>query len=217
MGVVSKQLVVLPGDDEKPTGGSDPTVVLQEGIREIVDTTIGDRDAPKGHIRRRLAEETDDWGDGFYVDPVPVLITRGPDGSITRTQTLNEIPGVHYERGQMVPDEKSEVKEVDAVPTPHPLGRADRTKLVTILARRLYAYYRDRGPNDPRFNPFRDGIPELPSGSPAHIQPLPGTLLYPATDGQIMAYLTKFVGDRATVINRNRFGKGIEDLALRIE
>lgn len=165
---------------------------------------------------KQLEDGKEDWGDGFYVEPSPVLVQRGPDGSIIRTTPLSEIPGVEFSGGKLV--EEGDIKEVAAKPTPVTLSRADRQKLVAILARRLYHYWRERGPNDPRYNPFRDGIPELPAGSPQHLQPLPGTPLYPATDSQIYDYAVRFIGDRVTVIDKQRFGRGhIQDLALHIE
>ena len=166
---------------------------------------------------KQVTEGKEDWGDGFYVDPVPVHIQRGPDGEILRTTGLNEIPGVSWESGRYRQEQK--VKEVEEKSTPVPLGTADREKLVAILANRLFHYYKDRGPNDPKpFNPFRDGIPELPAGSPEHVQPQPGTDMYPATDGQIHDYLRRFIADRVKVINKNRFGGNtIQDIALRIE
>lgn len=207
--------LILPGDGEVASATSDPTVVVQEVIRNIEETTIADAHAPASELRKQVTEGREDWGDGFYVDPVPVLVQRAPDGSITRTTPLNEIPGVSYTGGKMVPDEPLEVAPK---PTPHPLGTADREKLVGILATRLWNYYRDRGPGDPRYNPFRDGIPELPAGSPEHLQPLPGTVLYPASDAQIRDYLRRFIVERVTVINTRRFGGNtLQDLALHIE
>lgn len=205
--------IVIEGDGEK--GSSDPTIVLQEGIREITDSTIVDSHAPKSAQRAQLEAENEDWGEGFYMSPQPVLVQRGPDGGIVRTTPLSEIPGVSFEGGKLVRD--NEIKEVEAKPTPVPLSRSDRQKLVAILAGRLWRYYRDRGPNDPRYNPFRDGIPDLPAGSPENLQPLPTTKLYPATEGQIMDWLKRFIGERVTVIDKKRFGGTIEDLALRIE
>lgn len=208
--------MVLPGDGEKATAESDPTIVIEEGIRDITDTTLADGHAPKSEIHQQLSEGAEDWGDGFYVQEQPVLVQRAPDGSIIRTTPLGEIPGVTFSGGKVVRED--EIMDVDAVPTPAVLSRSDRQKLVEILTQRLFRYYRDRGPNDPRFNPFRDGIPELPAGSPEHLQPLPGTPLYPATNEQIAAYLRKFIGDRVTVIDKNRFGGGaLQDLALHIE
>ena len=208
--------IILPGDGEEPTEGSDPTIVVQEGIREIEDTTLADAHAPKRQLIDDLADGQEDWGDGFFVEPAPVVVFRGPDGGIVRTVPVGEIPGVEWSSGKLVPD--ADPVEGRPRPTPVPLGTADREKLVSILASRLWRYYRDRGPNDPRFNPFRDGIPELPAGSPEHLQPLPGTPLYPATDAQIHDYLRRFVAERVTVINKNRFGGNtIQDLALHIE
>lgn len=209
---MTKQRIILPGDGEKPTGdASDPTIVIEEGIREITQTDLGDQHAPKHQLRGKIDAETEDWGDGFNVYPEQVLIQRNPDGSIARTIPLSEIPGV------TTYDKDAPPVEADEVPTPVPLSTSDREKLVGILTNRLYNYYWDRGPGDPRFNPFRDGIPELPAGSPEHLQPLPGTPLYPATGGQVRDYLRRFIADRVTVINKNRFGSGIEDLALRIQ
>jgi len=212
------QRILLPGDGEVGSAESDPTVMVQEVIRDIQDTTLADGHLPKNQLIHELTKGKEDWGDGFHVDPVPVLVQRHPDGSIARTTPLNEIPGVHFESGRLKPDEVLEPKEVDAKPTPVPLSTSDREKLVGILALRLYNYYRERGPRDPRYNPFRDGIPELPAGSPEHLSPLPGTPLYPATDGQIRDYLRRFIVERVTVINRNRFGGNtLQDLALHIE
>jgi hypothetical protein len=216
---MTTQRILLPGDGEKATDDSDPTVVLQEGIREITHTTLADEHAPKRQLRQQVAAGKEDWGDGFFVDPEPVLVFRAPDGSIARTVPLSEIPGVNFTGGRMVTDEEIlSTKEVPEVATPVPLPTADREKLVGIMAGRLYRYYRERGPKDPRYNPFRDGIPDLPAGSPEHLQPLPGTPLYPATDGQIHDWVRRFVADRVKVVNTHRFGGNtIQDLALRIE
>jgi len=210
--------IILPGDGEKGAEESDPTIVLQEGTREITATTLGDRDAPKASIIRKIAEHADDWGDGFFVDRERVLVQRGPDGSIVRTIPFSQIPGVHVSGSGFVQDDPGEPLEVDPVPTPVPLDRRSREKLVDILAHRLWNYWKDRGPGDPRYNPFRDGIPDLPAGSPEHLQPLPGTELYPATDAQIYQWARAFVADRAKLINTKRFGGNtLQDIALRIE
>jgi hypothetical protein len=210
------ETILLPGDGEKPVNEfSDPTVVLTEVPREIKATNLADEDKSRIQIRQDLASRMDDWGDGFYVEPEPVHVSRAPDGSIARVTPLSEIPGVNYQSARQAELEPLVAEERPALV---PLGTADREKLVGFLSLRLYNYYRDRGPGDPRYNPFRDGIPELPAGSPEHIQPLPGTSLYPATDGQIRDYLRRFVVDRATLINTKRFGGNtIQDIALRIE
>lgn len=192
----------------------DPAVFLKDKVsREIVDTTLGDRDAPRRHILAELAKTHQDWGDGFFVNPEPQHIVRGPDGSIVRITPFSEIPGVEYTHKEE--DEKALV--VEARETPVPLNRQDRTKLVTILAVRMCRRWKSRGPGDPRYNPYRDGIPDLPAGSPENLQPLPTTKLFPATDGQILEWTKRFIGERASIINKNRFGGGIQDMALRIE
>ena len=219
------ETILLPGDDEKPDGeASDPTIILTEGFRTIEATTLGDEHASALSIRRDLDKNMEDWGDGFYVHPGRVLITRNPDGGIRSVTDLNDLPGVHFQRGQIIKDDEtqadveSKIKEVEGKPSPHPMSRAQRSKCTMILANRLDNYWKARGPNDPKYNPFRDGIQELPAGSPQHLRPLPGSSLYPATDGQIMAFAQKFVHDRTSIIDRRRFGVGqLRDLAIRIE
>lgn len=183
---------------------------------DIVDTTLADGHAPKRHLMDELAETAEDLGGGFLMQDTPVLVQRGPTGEIARVTPLNEIPGVEYTTQGILMD--GEPEEQEAVPTPAPLPRAERDKLVEILAIRLFKYYRAQGPQVQKYNPFFDGLPDLPAGSPEHLQPLPGTPLYPATDGQVYEWLKRFVAARVQVINRNRFGKdNIQDLAIHIE
>jgi hypothetical protein len=209
--VADQKPIVLPEQDDGPAA------VLQENvITEITDTNFADAHLPKKQLEQQIAAGAEDWGDGFYVEPEPVLVTRNPDGTIARTTPLSEIPGVHLE-GRELRTEDS-IKEVESKETLVPLSRPDRQKLVAILTTRLCNYWKSRGPGDPRYNPYRDGLPELPSGSPEHLSPLPGTNLYPATDGQIYEWAKKFVADRTSVVDKRRFGSGhVQDLALRIE
>ena len=212
-----RKRIILPGDGEKATADSDPTIVLEEGVREITATTMADDHAPTTEFREQVRAGKDDWGEGFFVEPEPVLVFRAPDGAITRTIPMSEIPGVSYGKKELT-QEALEAKEAAAAPTRVPLPTAQREKLVSVLANRLFRYYADRGPGDPRYNPLRDGLPVLPAGSPQHLQPLPGTDLYPATNGQIHDYLRRFIADRVTVVNKNRFGGNtLQDLSLRIE
>ena len=189
----------------------------QGRIWDIKDTTLADGHAPKRHLRWELEAQGMDLGAGFIMQETPVLVQRDQTGAIARTTPLNEIPGVNYTPRGIAIDQPHEEQEASITPTP--LGRSERRKLVFVLAKRLYDYYAMPGMMaSPKYNPIRDGIPDLPSGSSEHLKPMPGTPLYPATYSQVMAWLTKFVGDRATVHNKNQFGKdNLEDLALRIE
>lgn len=210
--------VIIPGDDEKPSEDSDPTIVLQETVREITDTTLGDKHAPSRVLRRQVAEGMEDWGDGFFVNPVPVHILRGPDGEILRTTPLNEIPGVSWESGKLK-KEVLEPLEVAPKPTPVPMQRADREKLVTILAHRLFKYYLGRLPNDTRWNPLIKGLPiDLIPGSSEYLAPKLATICVPATNAEVYDYLVKVIVERVTVINTHKYGGNtIQDIALRIE
>lgn len=193
----------------------DPAVLLEDKpvVREITDTTLGDKHVPRRHLIAEIAKTHEDWGEGFFVNPEPVHIQRGPDGGIVKITPFSEIPGIEYTPKQ--DEERAMVAEAREVPVP--LNRKDRTKLVAILAGRMCLRWKNRGPGDPRYNPYRDGIPDLPAGSPENLQPLPTTRLYPATDGQILEWTKRFIGERATVIDKQRFGSGIQDLVLRIE
>lgn len=210
--------ILIPGDEDFGADDTEgPGVVLEQSpVREITETTLADSHLPKRQFREQVAEGQEDWGDGFFVQPEPVIVFRDNAGVIMKTVPLSEVPGVHVERGGLKPDKPP--VEVAPVPTPVPLSTANREKLVTILANRLFKYYWNREPKDLRYNPFRDGIPELPAGAPEHFQPLPGTQLYPCTKAQVYAYCRSVVADRVTVINRNKMsGSVIQDISLRIQ
>ncbi len=212
----SKVKAILHGKDVE-RGGNDPTIVLEEvdtAMHEITATTLADEHQSPLSITREIDKNPDseDWGDGFMAFPEPAHILRGPDGAINSVVPLSEIPGVELTREQ----EEAVAVVADAKPTPVPLNRQDRHKLISILATRMFKYYQQLPKDYPGFHPFRDGIPDLPDGAPKNLAPSANDL-YPATDAQIYEWLYKFVGARATVMNKRRFGGGIQDLALRIE
>lgn len=207
------QIPILGTNDAVLEDEGDGALLLKGMLgdtRDVQDTNLADGHAPKSQLRKELEATGEDLGEGFVMQEQPVLVQRGPDGSIVRTTPLNELPGVEYFTG--APEDQAPVE------TPAVLGRADRNKLVDVLSLRLFKYYRQMPPEQQKYNPFYDGLPELPAGSPEHLQPLPGTPLYPATDGQVYEWLRRFVADRVQVVNKNRFGKdNLQDLALRIE
>jgi hypothetical protein len=100
------------------------------------------------------------------------------------------------------------------------MNRKQRHQLISILAGRLFKYYRQLPRDFPGFNPFRDGIPSnLSDRDSRNLTPgaHKGIDLKPATDQEIHDWLYKFIGTRVSVINKRRFGTGIQDMALRIE
>jgi hypothetical protein len=177
-------------------------------------TTLAEEHQGMKQVHRDvLAQEgAEDWGGGMTVFPEPAHILRNPDGSIKSVVPLNEIPGVEYSERQL------EVAAVvaEARPTPVPLGRKERHQLVSILALRLFNYYAQLPRDYPGYNPFRDGVPERPESRPEVLKP-DASGLFPATNNEIYEYLKKEVGKRAQVINKRRFGGGIQDLALQIK
>ena len=205
-----KDKLYLPGDAED---GSEDVVFDPTVVREITDTNLIDTHADASTKKGQLEEGTTDLGEGFLVHDEAVLVERGPDGAITRVTPLSEVPGVDYTRGDEPEPVAAETKE-----TLHPINREDRRKMVAILAHRLMEHYKSPlAMSGQAFNPLRDGVPDTPSGSPENLKPLPGTQLYPVSASQAYDWLCGVVGDRATVINKNRFGSGVEDLSIRIE
>ena len=214
-----EEKIFLPGGIDE-SGEESPDIVFDpQVVRNIEHTTLVDTHAPEREMRKELEVGATDLGDGFLLHDEPVLVQRGVDGGIERLTPLAELPGVHFERGGLVADDAPPV-EGRPRPTPVPLPREQRRKLVDILATRLYKNYATEASlrNLARYNPIRDGLPDLPAGSPEHLAPKPGTPLFYASEGQVYQWLKEFVGERAQVIDTKKFGGGhLEDLALHIE
>ena len=211
--------IIIPGGVDE-VGEESPTIVFDPHVlRNIEHTTLVDTHAPEREIRKELESGAQDLGDGFLLHDEPVLVQRGADGGIEKLTPLAELPGVHFERGKFVPDDAPPV-EGRPRPAPVPLGREERRKLIDILTTRLYKNYATEASlrNRARYNPIRDGLPDLPAGSPEHLAPKPGTKLFYASEGQVYQWLKEFVGQRAQVIDTKKYGGGhLEDLALHIE
>lgn len=204
--------IILPGDGGDMQDGGTPDIVFDPTvIREITDTTLADATADKATFNKQLSDGAEDLGDGFLLHPEPVLVRRGPDGEIAQLIPLSEIPGAEMDPVDPV--------EVDGGPKPVPLTRDQRYKLREVFAARLMKNYMTEGSmKGAAYNPVRDGIPELPAGSPQHLQPIPGTPLYPATPAQVYEWLMRFVADRFEVLDKQKFGGGhAADIVVRIK
>lgn len=211
--------LIIPGEVDEAGEETPPILWDPRPQREITDTTLADAHAPKSEFKKQLEEGATDLGEGFLLHDEPVLVQRGADGGIERLTPLAELPGVHFERGSLVPDD-APAKEVAPKPTPVPLNREQRRKLVEILAVRLYKNYATEASlrNLNKYNPIRDGLHEPPPGSPDHLQPKPGTPFYYASEGEVFAWLKKFIGERVQVIDTKKYGGGhLADMALHIE
>ena len=116
--------------------------------------------------------------------------------------------------------DEQEYDPVEVAPRPYnePLSISDREKMVSILAMRLFQWYRSQPQRVDIYNPVWDGIPDAPPGSPTNLQPLPGMNLYPATEMQVYEWLkTKVIGPRAQIINKKQGKEGVaSDYAVRI-
>lgn len=164
------------------------------------------------HKELQARDDTEDWGGGWTAFPEYAHILRNPDGSIASVVPLAEIPGVKMH------DKEPDIPPVIAPEKPEkvPMTRAQRHKFISVLAQRMFYYYKQLAKDYPGYHPFRDGLPDLPAGAPKNLQPK-GETLYPATDAQIYDWLYKFCGQRATIINKKKHGAGIQDMAVRIE
>lgn len=139
------------------------------------------------------------WGDGFTVNTEPVMVFRGDDGGIVKTVPLSE----YHEQLQY--KQESILEEQAPVITPTPLNTADREKLVEILAIRLFKWYAAQPRRPDKYNPVYDGIPDVPPGNPANLQPPPGTNLYPAAPYQVLEWLkTTVIGPRVRIQNQKK-------------
>lgn len=215
--VAPPEKYVLPGKDVR-AGGDDPTIVVEPGIREITATTLAEEHQGVKQLHKELGarDDTEDWGGGMHVLPEFAHVLRAPDGSISSVVPLSEIPGVEMTDSQQQEILEAKAVVADAKETPVAMNRKERHQFVAILATRMFKYYHQLARDYPGFHPFRDGIPDLPDGSPKNLAPN-GQQLYPATDAQIYQWLYKVVGARATVVNKNKYGRGIQDMAVRIE
>lgn len=186
-------------------------------ITEVEDRSDIDQHQDLKTIRREIAEGAEDWGDGFFVDYEPVVVTRDAGGLITRTTPISEIPWLDAD-----PDENPVVAAPVTAPGPQRTA-AEREKLVDVLAMRLFKWYQSQPPSPTQFNPLYDGLPELPPGAPRSLQPLPGTDIYPATPGQVYEWLkAKVIGPRVQLVNKKRGWRGYigdadaNDVSVRI-
>lgn len=206
-----------------------PDIVFDASkVRDITATNLVDEHGTKTSIKKDLQEGATDLGEGFLVHDEPILIQRGPDGGIVKITPLSELPGVHLEGTVLKQDPdlltSKQVEDdaiiADAKPELVPLSTSEREKLRHILATRLWNHYATEASlrNRAKYNPFRDGIPDLPAGAPNFLQPTPEMPLIPATEAQVYQWLLKHVAQRAKVVDTKRFGGGtLQDLSLRID
>lgn len=206
-----------------------PDIVFDASkIREISATNLVDEHQSEKKIRKDLAEGAQDLGEGFLLHDEPVLIQRAADGAIARITPISELAGVHL-RGTVLeqdPDlllpEQTEQKAMvaESKETLVTLGKKSRDQLRDILATRLWNHYATEASlrNRNKYNPLRDGIPDLPPGSPAFLSPSEEMPLFPATEAEVYEWLRTHIAQRAKVVDTNRFGGGtLEDMAVRIE
>lgn len=192
-----------------------------QGVEDLGDVlfdatkiaTIEERSDVDPHENLDKGKLGEDWGDGFFVSDELVLVERDNRGVIRRTTPLSEVPFLEQRDEPLT---KEDIVEGKPQAKPAELSRAEKAKLVDILAYRLVKEYKSRlATGGGQWNPYRDGIPKsMMSGK---IPTIPGTDMVPATDGQVFEFFKKIVADRVTVIEKNKGYGDYRDLSLRFE
>lgn len=213
-----REVEAIQGDEWTPTVVFDP-----RNVREITATNLVDEHQSERKIRADLAEGAEDLGEGFLLHDEPVLIQRDRSGGIVRITPLSEIPGVHFDGSVLSQDpdrltsQEQEPMVAETKEVPVPLNRSQREKLRHVITKRLFDHYANEASlrNRAKWNPFRDGLPEVPTGAPEFMQPSKDLPLVPATPGQVYDYLLKHVAQRMKVVDRKGQGM-LQDMAIRI-
>jgi hypothetical protein len=146
----------------------------------------------------------EDWGDGFFVNPEPVVIERGPDQEIVRTTPISEaspeqlFPG-HFKEGELI----------KALPN-QPIKKLSRPKeqVVEMLAGLLMHYYSKQPPGLLAFNPLYDGIPaDVALGDNYILQPnLRGDQLVHVSAHEVHQWLKQLIARRAKITTQGASG-----------
>lgn len=159
----------------------------------------------------------EDWGDGFHVNPEPVVIKRNLDGSIRRTIPISEaVPA------DLKPDMWKDGELLVADPIPQPAPRRPQEKVVEMLSGLLMQYYSQMPPGRLSYNPLYDGIPANEALSHDKIlQPHElGSDLVHVPAHEVHEWLRKLIGKRAEIRNAKTGKLGwkgdISDLVVRI-
>lgn len=165
------------------------------------------------HQKVKASQLGEDWGDGFFVQEEPVVVHRHADGSIASLNPLSSLEG-------MIDNLDDDAEPIDAgtINELKPISLTERQKLVEILSMRLIRWYKSRPPELMAFNPIYDGVPVAPAGSPEHLQPIPGTNLYPASEQEVFDWIKRdVIGPRVQLINKRKKWTGYaQDVAVRI-
>lgn len=188
------------------TSKETPVLIDNRKIYNIKERDDFDRDE-----RVKASRLGEDWGDGFFVQEEPVVVQRNRDGSIRALRPLDDLPGI-LALDDDPPVEAEPIKPLKKIPL------EARQKLVEILALRLFKWYKAQKPDITKYNPIYDGIPTAPPGAPDNLQPIPGTVMYPASETQVFEWLKRdVIGPRVNIINKRRRLDGFApDYAVRI-
>lgn len=162
----------------------------------------------------------EDWGDGFFVNPEPVLIERGAQGQIVRTTPITEA----HERGLLIPKQFKDGELIEAEPRRRPSPSImTQEKMVELLAGYLMTYYSRFGPNQLPYNPLYDGIPLSESAASKYILE-PGkshATLTHVPAHEVHEWLKKVLAKRATMVNartgKKGFGTNIHDTIIHLD
>lgn len=177
-----------------------------------------DVDPHQGFKPEELGME--DWGEGFYVNPEPVVIERNEDGSLKRTTPISEATP-----DQLIPKiwQDGQIVEAEAIQKPRPAPKRPQEKVVALLAGLLMRYYASLQPGQIAYNPLYDGIP-------ADASVTDDKILDPKRDGhglvhvsaeEVHSWLKQIIGKRAQIRNAKTGKLGwqgdIKDLVVTLK
>jgi hypothetical protein len=149
---------------------------------------------PHQSIKRDKLGE--DWGDGFFVNPEPVVIERDARGQIQYTIPLSE----YFQMRQSQPSLPAVRAPLHISPTRKTIPQIDQ--IAGRMAADLLKWYMARPPSPSMFNPVYDGIPTCnkhPEGCAFGCPPEYQTGIIQATTAELYLFLKRIIGQRVEI------------------
>lgn len=197
--------------DKKPFKASKPTKSFTLQERSDVDPHDGFKPEELG---------MEDWGDGFFVNPEPVVIERNEDSSIKRITPISEATPSQLEPKVW---KDGQIVEAEAVQKPSAAKQRPKETVVQLLAGLLMRYYSEMGPNQLPYNPLYDGIPAKEALHDDWVfQPeKKNAELVHVSATEVHEWLKKVIGKRADVMNlkqgKHGYTSDLSDLTVRLK
>lgn len=192
---------------------ADPKQILKAKYPTRVDTLLERSDVDPHEKFNPEDLGMEEWDDGFFVNPEPVLIERGPAGNIIRTTPISEAPPE-----KLFPSMFKDGELIETDPIPKPTAKRPKEQVVEMLAGLLMRYYGSLKPGQIAYNPLYDGIPaSVAMTDPFVLQPdVRGDTLVHVPAHEVHQWLKQLIYKRATVRSGSGFQGDISDLTVHI-